>query len=165
MAVKNTSVGIAMSVALLFFFVGYIVWGPVVTKTAMDCLVVGCAVTICMTWFRAAMSAVRHGLWTGADNIVVTVWGTWTIILALFAWVIVFQFFGRPDYLRLSPIPGLFSTLVWMMGVYAILVPVNTGVPLPRPSLRMWVAGVAVGCLVAGSLFTLAVLQVVRLSA
>ena len=147
---------------LALFFTGHYVFGRDNAKIVVDSLVIGAAVTISLTWFRATSIAVREGFRDGAANILVSVWLIWTVLLGFFGWVVYYQAMGRPEWLRLSPVSGTFSCLIFLAGAYAILVPVNDTATLPTPSMVRGIVGVGVGMFVAGSLMTLAFLKIVN---
>lgn len=153
------------SIAVLaLFFIGHYVFGRDDAKIVVDSLVIGAAVTIVLTWGRAAIVALRSGVQDGASNILVSIWLIWLCLLGLFVWIVAFQASGRPDWLRQTPIGGTISALIFLSGAYAIMVPVRDVVQLPIPTLWRWMVGVGAGMFVAGSLMTLAFLRIVDFS-
>lgn len=155
------NVALWASIAVLaLFYISHFVFGRDDAKIVMDSLVIGSSVTICLTWVRAAVKALRSGVRDGGSNILFSVWLIWTVLLWYFVWIVTFTAMGRPDWLRQSPIGGTFSSLIFLAGAYAILVPVNDVATLPTLSLIRWVVGVGVGMFVAGVLMTLAFLKI-----
>jgi hypothetical protein len=159
---KSTALWMTLA-ALVFYFLGYVVFGRDASRIVVNAGVIGCAVTIVITWFDNAVRAFRSGVTTGADNIMITVWGTWASILLYFGWVLTFQLIGMPDSWRSSPAGGTFSTLFMIMGMYAILTPINTGLAIPRPRLKVWWIGVVCGSATFGFLIAAAIFGVIKL--
>lgn len=158
----HRSIGLSLAV-ILVFFLGYFIFGATATKTVMDSLVIGTAVTICWSWRRPAWYSLKEGVKDGSGNILVSIWLLWTILLLYFVYVVVFTLMGRPEWVRNLPIGGSVSTMLFLSGSYAVLVPLNTSEEIPRPTLRGIVVGIAIGCMVAGALMTATFLKVLNL--
>lgn len=153
----------ASLLVLAAYFAGYYALGYTQAKIVVDSLVVGVAVAIAVNWARKAFEHFFSGMRNGTSNLIVGTWGVWQTLLLYFVYVIAFQLLGRPEWLRSSPISGMFSTLFVLCGTFTLLAPVNTTDQLERRSLFGWFVAVAIGSLVAGVLITLALLRVLVL--
>jgi hypothetical protein len=162
----RTHIAVWLTLAVIaFYYLGYFLFGADPPKRVFDALVVGVSVSVCMTWFSNSWRAFKSGVRDGTGNIMVSTWGTWTLLLAYFLWVVLFTWAGRPDSWRESPVPGTLSCCFFLMGSYALLTPVNnSGQPIPRVGLAWWFVAVAVGGVVAGVIMTLSFTRIFDIS-
>ncbi len=141
---------IAVFVNLAMFYV----LGPDTTILTLQVIVLGVAVTVSVSWFPAAIQAIRRSASSAADKIVLSVWSAWTVLVLQRVYALFLTVYDRPDALVRSPISSLVTTLIIVAGVYAAYATVtDTDVPVQE---RSWVIfATAVGSFVAGALATI----------
>lgn len=163
MIIRRTIFFWSLAAALGFFLVGYAAFGHDKSKVVADAAVIGASVAVCITWWEQFLTAIRHGVRDGGDNIIVTIFGTFATILLYFCYVVVYQVMGRPVWVMQSPAGMVFSVFFAAAGAYAILTPVNTGQALPKPRMNTLIFGVAAGAFVSGALVVLALSNLLQL--
>jgi hypothetical protein len=140
---------IAMGLAL----VSYYLIGRAETLYALNILVLSVSVVVNITWFPAAIGAIRNGARSAADKIVLTVWGSWMILTVQRIYTLLLTVYERPSWLIETPINILIVTGIIVAGRYAAYSTIGEA-EAPRQE-KLWVYfGTAAGGCVFGILVT-----------
>lgn len=144
---------VAMAITLL----SYLAIGRAETMYALNILVLSVSVVVNITWFPAAMGAIRNGAKSAADKIVLTVWGSWMILTIQRIYALLLTIYTvddvRPQWLIESPINVLIVTNIIVVGCYAAYSTIGEA-EAPRQE-KLWVYfGTAAGGCVFGILVT-----------
>lgn len=158
----HTAVWISVTL-LVFFYMGHFIIGPDPARIVIASLVIGVNLAVCLTWFKRAWEAIRHGIRDGSHNIYIGVWLSSFISLAYFLYIVGILAAGRPEWSKALPIGGTFYVGFFLASAALLLTPLNTTEELEPVSLRWWFVAVALGGVAAGIMMTLAFLGIVTL--
>lgn len=139
-------------------YIMFLIMGPEFTKSTVNILVLGEAVTICITWFWAALRAFRRGGSDDISKIILSVWLAWTALIIQRIYVIIAQSYNRPEWLIDGYLSIFVVVLILISGGYAVMAPA-TGEDVPRRE-RVWTTlGATIGGVVIGAAGTLAYIK------
>ncbi len=161
------------AVVLAFYFLGYFLFGPDPVRIVFGSLLIGSLVTVTYILTGPAVQAIRRGIQDGGDNIIVSQWGIFGLRLGYFVWIqyVTAARLSAPtpeeaiavsQFYRNLPVNGMFTALFFVATAYTILAPINTKLTIEKPSLRVWLAGVIAGTVIATVLATLSFLGIVN---
>lgn len=136
-------------VAVLAYLVIYGTFGQIFSKFVVDSLALGLAVVISGSWSSAAVRSIKNGGSTAEDKIILTIWGAWTTLLVQRSYVILSTLLNKPDWLTSSPMPGLITTLILVVGMYALIAPVQSS-KAPHQEIPWILVSTLIGGLVSG---------------
>lgn len=109
-----------LSVAIIATYLAtYLIVGAEISVQAVRFLLLVIAIIVGISWLPAALSALRGGVRSAADKIVITVWGSWTLLICSSIYAVLNIILEQPKWLENSPALGIILTLFFMMGLYA----------------------------------------------
>jgi hypothetical protein len=146
--------GLAILMDLAFFYT----LGVTTLALILNILVLGVAVVASLSWTPAAISAFRNGAAHADDKVILSVWGSWTVLLLQRIYVLGITIASetkpdgtvvRPAWLVESPINSLIVTLIIIIGCYASYATVTeAGAPKRERSWMVFCTGVAIGVVI-----------------
>lgn len=114
----------------------YLIVGAELSVLAVRFLLLVIAVIVGISWLPAAISAMRGGVRSAADKIVITVWGSWTLLICSSIYAVLNIVLEQPAWLTNSPALGIILTMFFMMGLYAAYATLSAEV-LPKQE-KVW---------------------------
>lgn len=153
----------ASAFVLAFFLTGHYIFGPDPARIVVTCLAIGMHFAVCLNWLGRFVSALRSGIQNGAQNIFVGIFLESFVVMAYSIWVVYLISEGRPLWARESPIGGLFYVGFFLASASLMVAPLNTRERIESVSFRWWIAAFGAGCVLAGSLMTLAFVGILHI--
>lgn len=138
--------------AFLAYWIATMFVPPLVLRDVFNSLAFGAALIITLTWWKSAYQAVRENADSGEWQLILGIFFMWFVALSQRVYIIVFNWYGRPDDWANSAIAGFWPYSYMVAGLLFLSAPGLQGGKFESRALWMIVAAVGVGSLIAGIL-------------
>jgi hypothetical protein len=125
---------------------------PLTFRDVFNSLAFGAAVIISITWGPSAYRAVKENADTGEWQLVLAIFMVWFVVLCQRIYVIVYNWYDRPDAWANSAISGFWPYSYMLAGLLFLSAPGVKGDGIESKAIWTIIAAVALGSLVAGVL-------------
>ena len=150
-ATPNRAIMFAVG-AFVAYWIAAMFVPPMVLRDIFNSLAFGTAIIITITWMPSALRAVRENIDTGEWQLIMAIFLVWFIVMCQRVYIIVFNWFGRPESWSDSPISGFWPYSFMIAGLLFLSAPGVEGSALRSQAIWSMVAAVAVGSMIAGIL-------------
>lgn len=120
------------------------------SKYIVDALSLGVGFVITASWSTAAINAMLNGGQSGANKIVLAIWGSWTVLVIQRIFVVISSILGKPDWLTYGPEPGIITTLIIVAGMYVVIAPAQDS-DAPHNEITWMIFTALLGGILAGA--------------
>lgn len=125
---------------------------PLVLRDVFNSLAFGAAIIITITWGPSAYRAVKENADTGEWQLVLAIFMVWFVVLCQRVYVILYNWYDRPDAWANSAISGFWPYSYALAGLLFLSAPGVKGDGIESKAIWTIIAAVALGSLVAGVL-------------
>ncbi len=130
------------------FLAMYYILGQEIPRQLANIILLGIATAISIGYFPSAQKAVKEGVSSGRQLIIVTIWLSWTGLFIQRIYTITNEALERPDWLANSPGSIIVAVLILISGLYAVIAPISDPDVLTRE--KVWdKAAITIGTLVS----------------
>ena len=147
----NRAIVFAVAAFLLYWIASLFV-PALVLRDVFNSLAFGTAIIITITWFPAAIRALKEGADSGEWQLILAIFIVWFVVLCQRIYVITFNWYDRPEAWALSPISGFWPYSYTLAGILFLSAPGVSGNTFRSQAIWAIVAAVAIGSLIAGIL-------------
>jgi hypothetical protein len=147
----NRAVVFAVGAFVLYWITAMFV-PPLVLRDVFNSLAFGTAIVITVTWLPSALKAVKENADSGEWQLILAIFIVWFVVMCQRVYVILFNWYDRPDAWAMSAIAGFWPYSYMIAGLLFLSAPGVQGDGIKGRALGAMIAAVALGSLIAGIL-------------
>jgi hypothetical protein len=144
-------------IAFIGYWISSMFVPPLVLRDVFNSLAFGTAVIITITWGPSAFRAVKENADSGEWQLILAIFIVWAVVLFQRTYVIIFNWFDRPDDWANSAISGFFPYSYVCAGLLFLAAPGVQSGKFQTQAVWAIVAAVGIGALVAGVLIGMSI--------